>query len=203
MLTCVMSIIGWIGPNDQVVLDTNPPPLTGSAAALATAAPPAPNPECDTEVCDIYDNPYYASSPAAPWDEGTKNMARHRVIYEGWSEEPGSIRFFNALHDRCGFWPNNWQVYKNGTAPSTNETIADFGLPKGRTLPPSLFVDQTMPSDVCWCIPYAIFEASVGIQMALNAFCDSTIVFSSVHEFTPAKKTRKRGFEGKAMFKSV
>lgn len=64
-------------------------------------------------------------------------------------------------------------------------------------------MDQTEPSDVCWCIPYAIFDASVGIQMALNAFCDSTIVFSGTQEFSPAKKTRKRGYEGASMFKSV
>jgi len=125
-------------------------------------------------------------------------MMRHRVIYEGWSQEDRSTRFFNALHDRCGFWPYNWQSYKNGT-----ETVADFGLPAGKSLPPSLFVDQTEPSDVCWCIPFAIFDASVGITMALNAFCDSTIVFSSVHEFSPARKTRKRGYEGAAMFKGV
>ncbi|KAK4694720.1 hypothetical protein P7C71_g2905, partial [Lecanoromycetidae sp. Uapishka_2] len=193
----------WIGPNDQVVLDTNPPPLTGAAAALATNIP-TPNPECDTEVCDIFDNPYYSESPTAPWADGEKNMVRHRIQFEGWSEEPGSTRLFNALHDRCGFWPYNWQVYKNTTVGANNATFADFGLPNGKPLPPSLFADTaTEPNDVCWCIPYAIFDASVGIQMAVNAFCDGSTQFSGTQEFYKNKKTKKRGFEGFSMFKSV
>ena len=96
-------------------------------------------------------------------------------------------------------------MYKNTSDPS-NATIADFNLPDGKRLPPSLFVDQTQPSDVCWCIPYAIFDASVGIEMAVNAFCTNTIVFSSTHEFGPVKKikrTARRGYEGQSMFKSV
>ena len=142
----------WIGPNDQVVLDTNPPAISGSAAALASAMP-TPNPECDTEVCDIYDNPYYAQSPIAPWAEGGKNMMRHRVVYEGWSEDSGSTRLFNSIEDRCGPLPGNFQVYMNGT-----HRVADFDL-------------QGPQNDLCWCIPDAIFDASVGIVLARDAFC--------------------------------
>lgn len=139
----------WIGPNDQVVLDTNPPPLTGTAAALATAIP-TPNPECDTEVCDIYDNPYYATSPVGPWPEGGKNSLRHRIVYEGWSEAPNSQRLPNSIEDRCGVSGGNYQAYMNGT-----QNVADFDL----------------PSDLCWCIPDAIFDASVGIQLPDDTFC--------------------------------
>lgn len=139
----------WIGPNDQVVLDTNPPALTGSAAAIASTMP-TPNPECDTEVCDIYDNPYYATSPVGPWPEGGKNSLRHRIVYEGWSEASDSQRLPNSIEDRCGVSGGNYQAYMNGT-----QNVADFDL----------------PSDLCWCIPDAIFDASVGIQLPDDTFC--------------------------------
>ena len=31
--------------------------------------------------------------------------------------------------------------------------------------------DFDLPSDLCWCIPAAIFDASVGIQMPDDTFC--------------------------------
>ena len=147
----------WVQPGDQVVLDTNPPPLTGSAAAQMTAIPP-PNPECDNEVCDIYDNPYYAHSPVAPWPE-EKNMMRHRIAYEGWSEDDRSTRLFDSIYDRCGVYADNFQPYMG----QGKQRIADFNLPYGR-------------QDLCWCIPDAVFDASVGIVMPRNAFCGGTVL---------------------------
>jgi hypothetical protein len=148
----------WVQPGDQVILDTNPPPLTGAALAAATAIP-APNPECDTEVCDIYDNPYYAHSPVAPWADANdpKNFLRHRIVYEGWSKDAGSPRLLQALRDRCGVEIHNWKAYKNDTGP---QLIADISL-------------TTHRGDHCWCIPDAVYDASVGIVMPRNSFCGS------------------------------
>ena len=159
----------WVQPGDQVILDTNPPPLTGAAAAAATEIP-TPNPECDTEVCNIFGNPYYARSPVAPWPE-KKGMMRHRIVYEGWSEDTGSTRLFHSLHDRCGVYPDNFQAYLNGTGP---QRVADFNLPYGK-------------EDLCWCIPDAIFDASVGITMPRNSFCGTTVLTDAQgnNEFVP------------------
>ena len=153
----------WVQEGDQVVLDTNPPPLAGPECSAPATTPasnqcpapltiPEPNPECDTEVCDIYGNPYYATSPVGPWPEGGKTSLRHRVAYEGWSEAPNDQRLPNSIEDRCGQLGGNYQAYKNGT-----QNIADFDL----------------PSDLCWCIPAAIFDASVGIQLPDDTFCPS------------------------------
>lgn len=146
----------WVQPGDQVILDTNPPPLTGEAAAAMNAVP-EPNPECLTETCDIFDNPYYAKSLFAPWPED-KNYMRHRLVYEGWSEEPGSPRLLQSLRDHCpGGDIHNWQAYKNDTGP---QLIADFSL-------------TTKEADSCSCIPSAVYDASVGIVMPRNSFCGS------------------------------
>ena len=149
----------WYNPNDQVVLQ--PQNATNdSAIAAAVAALPKPNPECDNEArdCDIYDNPYYAESPHDPWPEGGNNMLRHRIVYEGWSEDTGSTRLYNGLYDRCGVNPSNFQAYMNGT-----QRVADFDL-------------QGPKNDLCWCIPDAIFDASVGITLDRNAFCGSSLI---------------------------
>lgn len=49
-------------------------------------------------------------------------------------------------------------------------------------------MDQEAPSDMCWCLPYALFDAGVGIMAAVNAFCDSLIVFKQTQEFKPVLK---------------
>ena len=168
----------WIGPNDQVVLDTNPPPLPATVASMA-AAMPTPNPVCDLEVCDIYDHPYYAISPVAPWPEGGDNMLRHRIVYEGWSEDEGSNRLFNSLADRCGPNPGNFQAYMNGS-----QRIADFDLPGPE-------------HDLCHCIPDAIFDASVGITLPWDAFCSGG--WSQEKSFArldPEGGLRRRGEQG-------
>ena len=138
----------WVVEGDQVVLDTNPPPL----ASAVPATIPQPNQECATEVCDIYDNPYYATSPTTPWPEGGKDSLRHRIVYEGWNEAPNDQRLWNSIEDRCGRLAGNPQNYSNGT-----QQVADFDL----------------PSNLCWCIPGAIFDASVGIQFPDDTFCSA------------------------------
>lgn len=163
----------WVGPNDQVILDTNPPPLTGDALAAMTSAIPQPNKECETEVCDIYDHPYYAHSPVDPWQDDRKDDSkrRHRIIYEGWSDDESSTALKASLTARCGFEPGNFQAYMNGTDP---QHIADFDLPY-------------KPNDLCACIPLAIFDASVGIEMPLNSFCGLTVPEGGNAEFNPVR----------------
>lgn len=164
----------WVQPGDQVVLDTNPAPVSICPSA-STGAPtkrdgiaaradedciptdiPAPNPECDYNDCDIFDNPYFANSTTAPWAEGGKDMMRHRIVYEGWSTDSGSTRLFNSIKDRCGQYPNNFQAYNNPDGGP--QRIADFNL----------------PTKECWCIPDAIYDASAGITMPRNSFCGPT-----------------------------
>ena len=189
---------GWIGPNDQVVLVTDVPAATESAAMAAMSSFPEPNPECQTYECNIKGEPYYAEAPQNPWQDGTQNMLRHRVIFEGWDSDAGSLRFFNALHDRCQQWPYNWQVYKNGS-----QTVADFGLPSwGKYAPKPEIFDTGDVRDYCWCIAYALFDASVGITLPISTFCPASTVFPNTSEFAPA---RKRGLEldGPGLLKSV
>lgn len=190
---------GWIGPNDQVVLDTNPPSLTANAMLAGMSTFPTPNPNCETEVCDIYDNPYYVKSVSNPWQDGQERMLRHRVVFEGWSIEAGAVRFFNALHDRCQFWPYNWQVYKNGT-----QTVADFGLSSWSKskVAPGIF-DVGSETDLCWCIPYAIFDASVGLLTSVTGFCQAKTTFPGAAEFAPARKRGLEFHEGPGMLREV
>lgn len=149
----------WVQPGDQVVLDTNPPPPDSSAVAALNALPPE-NPTCQTEVCDIFDNPYYAKSVVQPWPEppNSQTKLRFRVVYEGWSTDDRSTRLFNALNARCGQWPGNFQPYLNGT----EIRVADFDF-------------NIKPLNPCACIPEAIYDASVGIVTGRTAFCGITV----------------------------
>lgn len=125
-------------------------------------------------------------------------MLRHRVLFEGWGNDAGSNIFFNALHDRCQYWPDNWQFYKNGT-----QSVADFNLPSYSKNPGnSGIVDVGNVSDLCWCIPYAIFDASVGLGTNVNYFCEPSTVFPTTAEMAPV---RKRGViqEGIGMMREV
>ncbi|KAL6720059.1 hypothetical protein ACLMJK_001980 [Lecanora helva] len=179
----------WVSPNDQVVLVTDPPSAaTASAAFAAMSNFPTPNPACQTQPCNIYGVPYFADSPRNPWEYGQAHMLRHRVTFEGWDPEDGAVRFFNSLHDRCQQWPDNWQVYKNGS-----ESVADFNLISWEKSParPAIF-DNGFVTDYCWCISYALFDASVGIALPVNAFCLAGTQFPSTAEFAGAKK---RGLE--------
>ena len=141
----------WVSDNATVVINTNPAPLDASAASVA-ASTPTINPECATEVCDIFQNPYYATTPVAPWPEGGKDSLRHRIVYEGWAPATDSHRLFNSIEDRCGRPPGNWQSYTNGT-----QNVCDFDLPE----------------NLCWCVSDAVFDASGGIQLPNAASCPS------------------------------
>ena len=157
----------WVPEGAQVKLDTNPPPLTGEMAAMATSIP-QPNPECEVEVCNLKDQPYYAHVPVEPWAEGGSNMMRHRMVYEGWSDDPGATAFRKSINDRCGEDPGNWQPYLNGTGP---QHVVDFNL-------------SNRPKTHCECASWAAFEASGGgIDLPVTAFCESDV--PTAPEFNP------------------
>lgn len=147
--SCIPWNDSWVPENATVTINTDPAPLVGNAVSLA-AALPTMNPGCQTEVCDIYQKPYYATTPNAPWPEGGKDSLRHRIVFEGWSTGDKAYRLFNSIEDRCGRPPGNFQQYANGT-----QTVADFDLPK----------------DLCWCVSDAVFDASVGIQLPNDSSC--------------------------------
>ena len=158
----------WIGPNDQIVFSTAASAV--SAPATAATALPSPNPECASDICNIFDAPYYAHSPVGPWPEGGANTLRHRIVYEGWSVDGGSTRLFNSLYDRCGVYPGNFQAYMNGT-----QRVADLNL-------------QGPHHDLCWCVPEAVWDASVGIVVEPGAFCSSgTLLAGAVGGFLVVK----------------
>lgn len=141
----------WVPENATVTINTDPPPEVASVASAAAGLPTL-NPDCATEVCDIYQHPYYATEPCPPWKEGGHNSLRHRITFQGWSNDTGSTRLFNSIEDRCGQLPGNFQFYTDGT-----QSVADFDLPE----------------NVCWCVSDAIFDASVGIQLPNEASCPS------------------------------
>ncbi|KAI4125484.1 MAG: hypothetical protein LQ338_004210 [Usnochroma carphineum] len=153
----------WVGPDDQVVLDTNPP----AAAVSAFPEPPAPNPACDTEVCDIYDHPYFARQGKPNWVE-TKGTTRHQVEWEGFADDGRATALFKALRDRCHVIPGNFQPYKVG-----DTHVADFDLP------------STERNDLCFCIPDAIYDASVGITIDRMTWCEGARTLGSPVEFHP------------------
>lgn len=134
-----------------------------------------------------------------PWQDGNIGLLRHRVVFEGWATQPGAVVFFNALHDRCQYWPNNWQVYLNGS-----QTVADFGLSaySKKSIDPGIF-DVGSETDLCWCIPYAIFDASVGLQTSVTGFCEAKTTFPGTAEFAPARKRGLETHEGPGMMREV
>lgn len=140
----------WVGPDDQVVLDTNPPPCDPGACEFPE--PPPPNPECETEVCDIFDKPYYAHKGKPNWSENNGNT-RHQIIKAGWAEDPAATELNNALTNRCHVQPYNLQAY------------TEDGKEK---------VDFEIPSNLCQCIFDAIFDASGGLVTDHEDWCEGT-----------------------------
>ncbi|KAL8721137.1 MAG: hypothetical protein Q9225_002120 [Loekoesia sp. 1 TL-2023] len=151
----------WVGPDDQVILDTNPP----AASVSAFPEPPAPNPECEHEVCDIYDHPYFARKGKANWSE-KPGTTRHQVQWEGFSDDDRATALFNSLHDRCHVFPDNFQPYKDG-----DTHVADFNLPSADS------------NDLCWCIADAVYDASVGISIDRDTWCEGAPIKASHAEF--------------------
>ncbi|KAL8968696.1 MAG: hypothetical protein Q9197_004745 [Variospora fuerteventurae] len=159
----------WVGPDDQVVLDTNPP----AAAITDFPEPPAPNPECQKEVCNIYDEPYYArpGTDKQNWIE-QPGVMRHRVEFDGFAKDDGATALHQALIKRCHAHPDNFQSYKAGET-----RIVDFGL------------RSTAKSDLCFCIPDAIFDASAGITIDRMTWCKDSKPRASPRIFNFVDKT--------------
>ena len=156
----------WVQDSDQVKLITDAPAPTGSMAAMATEIPQE-NPECESEVCNLKQEPYYAHVPVAPWPEGGQNMMRHRMVYEGWSDDDASTAFRQSLSQRCGGDPDNYQAYLNGTGP---QRVVDFNL-------------SNKDPELCECASWAVYDASGGIQLPVNAFCQQGV--GDTVEFNP------------------
>ncbi|KAI4232823.1 MAG: hypothetical protein LQ352_008297 [Teloschistes flavicans] len=133
----------WVGPNDQVILDTNPP-----AAELSDfPEPPPPNELCNTVVCDIFDHPYYAKKTKPNWVEKAGYM-RYQARFQGFANDSGATALVKSLHDRCHEDPYNPQEYFDG-----EEHVVDFELhaPQG--------------DSHAWCISDSLYDASGGIRM--------------------------------------
>ena len=126
-------------------------------------------------------------------------MLRHRVIFEGWDKSDGALSFFRSLRERCQQWPDNWQVYKNGS-----QTVADLGLPSWeKTAARPGYFDPGNVSDYCWCIAYALYDASAGLEVPVKSFCLNEYQFPSADEFAPVRKREVGGQEGPGLFKSL
>ncbi|KAL8762421.1 MAG: hypothetical protein Q9184_001588 [Pyrenodesmia sp. 2 TL-2023] len=151
----------WVGPDDQVVLDTNPP----AASISDFPEPPAPNPECETEVCDIYDHPYYAKKGKDNWHE-KEGWTRYQVLYKGFAEDAGATALVQAIKDRCKVEPYNFQKYFED-----NVHKADFELPSNNR------------AGKCDCIPEAIYDASVGITLPRLTWCQGQNTDAGAAEF--------------------
>ena len=172
----------WIPEGATVTINTDPlPPVnlvnaTDASPANPIADLPAPNPECSTEVCDIFGHPYYATTPVAPWPEGGQDSLRHRIISEGWDASAHAVRLFNSIEDRCGRVGGNFQSYTNGS-----QQVADFDL----------------PLDLCWCVKDAVFDASVGIQIPDDTSCPSSFKVSPGQEVNriELRHLRERGLK--------
>ncbi|KAL8709191.1 MAG: hypothetical protein Q9220_006071 [cf. Caloplaca sp. 1 TL-2023] len=161
----------WIGPDDQVVLDTNPPqaecPASGPQDNCIPAFPEPPplNPECDTEVCDIYGTPYFANKTKLNWHEKS-GYTRHNVVWSGFSNDTGGTELLSSLTDRCHTTPYNYQAWMDGL-----HHVAEFELPSSDS------------NDLCWCIADAIYDASAGITLDRNTWCEGSPIKASPVEF--------------------
>ncbi|KAI4177015.1 MAG: hypothetical protein LQ343_000495, partial [Gyalolechia ehrenbergii] len=144
----------WVGPDDQVVLDTNPP----AASISDFPEPPPPNPECEIEVCDIFEKPYYAKKGRPNWPE-TKDYTRHQIVWKGWADDEKATALYTALANRCHVRPYNFQPYMNG-----DQHVADFELPSKP--------GKKSRADLCWCIFDAVFDASGGIVTDREDWCE-------------------------------
>ncbi|KAL8920767.1 MAG: hypothetical protein Q9208_006097 [Pyrenodesmia sp. 3 TL-2023] len=175
----------WVGPDDQVVLDTNPP----AASVSDFPEPPAPNPECETEVCDIYDHPYYAKKGKDNWHE-KEGYTRFQVLYKGFAEDDGATALVKALKDRCKVEPYNLQKYFED-----NVHKADFELPSSNGV------------EKCDCIPEAIYDASVGITLDQLTWCQGQTTNAGPDEFKEVHGgddgLKKRREQSRGLFKEV
>lgn len=82
--------------------------------------------------------------------------------------------------------------------------MADFGLSSysKKSISP-LIIDVGAETDLCWCIPYAIFDASVGLAMSVTGFCQKQTTFPATAEFAPARKRGLEFHEGPGLLREV
>lgn len=82
--------------------------------------------------------------------------------------------------------------------------MADFGLSSWskKSLSPGIF-DVGPETDLCWCIPYAIFDASVGLLTSVTGFCQAQTTFPGTAEFAPARKRGLEFHEGPGLLREV
>ncbi|KAL9626038.1 MAG: hypothetical protein Q9204_007633 [Flavoplaca sp. TL-2023a] len=171
----------WIQETDEVIYDANPPDLTDFPA------PPEPNKLCDVVECDVKDRPYYASkgriegqkgaieddghANGANWGE-TEGYYRHRIYWAGWADSVEATELLDALNKRCPSKPYNFQAWVDG-----DSHAADVGLV------------HTASEDHCWCIADAVFDASGGIKMDRNTWCEEAVTGQPHPEFSPVDDT--------------
>ncbi|KAL8669416.1 MAG: hypothetical protein Q9168_005992 [Polycauliona sp. 1 TL-2023] len=169
----------WVTDTDQVVFEQNPPPLANFPT------PPTPNPLCDLVVCNVFDDPYFASKgkpnvtaeekaadphiDGTPWQEN-RGYLRQRVYWSGWSDDPQGTQFQNSILARCGIAPRNWQAFADGTSMAADVELPHYSLDK----------------DICWCMADAIYDASGGIKIDRTTFCEpNTTPSVGDPEFSP------------------
>lgn len=141
----------WVTKDDQVILDTNPP----AAAIQDFPEPPAPNPECEKEVCDPYDHPYYAriGTDKQNWVEAPGTIT-HRLEFSGFAEDERATALSDALTKRCHVKPRKFTPFRR-----EDTFVADISLPSNPKL------------NLCDCIPDAIYDASAGITLPSKTWC--------------------------------
>ncbi|KAI4100952.1 MAG: hypothetical protein L6R37_005158 [Teloschistes peruensis] len=151
----------WVGPNDQVILDTNPP----ASSINDFPEPPPPNPLCDQVVCDIFDHPYYAKKTKPNWQE-KKGYLRYEARFQGFANDSGATAFKKSLNDRCHEDPYNFQPYFDG-----EEHVVDFELsaPEG--------------DSHAWCISDGVYDASGGIRMDPKIWTEGAPSKGNLNEF--------------------
>ncbi|KAL8956982.1 MAG: hypothetical protein Q9183_006174 [Haloplaca sp. 2 TL-2023] len=174
----------WVGPDDQVVLDTSPPPEecpappeaqpeapppTAPAGQEAPSCdiplPPPPNPLCETEECDIFGKPYYVNKGGPNWQE-TSGYTRFQVRWQDWADDAQGTQLKKSVTDRCHMEPYNWQAWEEN-----NEHIADLEL------------KSSDKNSLCWCISDAVYDASVGIRTDPSNWCEGAATKGNLLDF--------------------
>ncbi|MCJ1227629.1 hypothetical protein MMC12_004285 [Toensbergia leucococca] len=141
----------WVPPNSPMTLDTN------EQCGVIPPAPVIQTQGCINGVCYVGDPAYYAVCEGQPTKQAVRTM-RHRVVFNGWTTTSGQ-ELLSALRLRCHQDVLNWQAWNNGTA-----WLAEFGI----------YGDDRGSS--CGCIPEAVFDASVGLEVSPASCCESIIV---------------------------
>ncbi|KAL8931185.1 MAG: hypothetical protein Q9216_007261, partial [Gyalolechia sp. 2 TL-2023] len=111
-----------------------------------------------TEVCDIFDKPYYAKKGRPNWSEN-RGFTRHQVVWQGWAEDDRATALSTALYNRCHVQPFEFIPYMIG-----EQRVADFSLPSSP--------GKKSRQDYCWCIFDAVFDASGGIVTDREDWCE-------------------------------